>query len=224
MTGDRLPVKVLAAQVIANLSDGLLQQLGGNPSHRAIALLSTDCDDATYIALDEATKRANVEVIYAQSLYAGAANASTRLAGEVIGILAGPTPAEVESGLRGALECLTELGFRSASPKDDVVYLAHTVARTGSYLSKAAGIQTGQAIAYLIAPPVEAIVGLDAALKAAEVSIGTLYRPPTETNFAGALLSGSQSACRAACEAFASAVERVAAVPKGNWEELHGIG
>jgi len=32
------------------------------------------------------------------------------------------------------------------------------------------------------------------------------YGPPTETNFGGALLTGSQSACRAACDAFQRAV------------------
>ena len=61
----------------------------------------------------------------------------------------------------------------------------------------------GTAIAYLIAPPLEAMVGLDAALKAAAVELRLFYGPPTETNFAGGLLSGDQAACKAACEAFA---------------------
>ena len=58
------------------------------------------------------------------------------------------------------------------------------------------------------------MVGLDAALKAAEVRLTELYRPPTETNFAGGLLTGTQSACRAACDAFAQAVCAVAANPR----------
>ena len=36
---------------------------------------------------------AEVVVVYAKSFYAGAANANTKLAGEIIGILAGPNPA-----------------------------------------------------------------------------------------------------------------------------------
>jgi ethanolamine utilization protein EutL len=55
---------------------------------------------------------------------------------------------------------------------------------------------------------------LDAALKAADVKLCKLYEPPTETNFGGGLLSGSQSACDAACAAFARAVEEVAASSK----------
>ena len=76
-----------------------------------------------------------------------------------------------------------------------------------------AGTQ-GEAIAYLIAPPEEAIVGLDAALKSADVRMAMFYGPPSETNFSGGLLAGSQASCKAACEAFAMAVCEVAASPR----------
>lgn len=214
MTGDLLPVRILAVQLIANASPGLCKALGLDRRHKAIGLISTDCDDATYIALDEATKTANVDVVYARSLYAGAANASTRLAGEVIGILGGANPSEVRSGLNGAVSLLqSDLGFRTANDAGDVVYLAHCVARTGSYLSTLAHIPIGQALAYLIAPPVEAMMGLDAALKASDVELMEFFAPPSETNFAGGLLTGTQSACKAACDAFAEAVRAVAQRP-----------
>ena len=67
---------------------------------------------------------------------------------------------------------------------------------------------------YLIAPPLEAVVGLDEALKAADVELVTLYEPPSETNFGGGLLTGTQSACNAACTAFAEAVKAIAARPR----------
>ncbi len=68
-------------------------------------------------------------------------------------------------------------------------------------------------MAYLIAPPLEASYALDAAVKAAEVEMQVWFEPPSETNFSGGLLSGSQSACRAACMAFADAVLEVAGNP-----------
>lgn len=209
-----IPVTVLSAQVIANVPQGLCRALELPKGLSSIALISTDCDDATYIALDEATKAANVEVVYAKSLYAGAANASTRLAGEVIGILAGPNPTEVQSGLQAALRLLERVGFEKANEAGDIVYLSHCVSASGSYLSKQARIPRGQALAYVIAPPVEAMMGLDAALKAAEVELTVFYAPPSETNFAGGLLTGSQSACEAACEAFSERVRQVAQKPK----------
>ena len=173
-------------------------------------MLTTDCDDATYIALDEATKAADVTVAYGRSFYAGAANASTPNAGEVMGILAGQTPGAVRSGMEAALSALERLGFEETN---NVPYLAHTVASAGSFLAKEAGVRPGTALAYLIAPPLEGMHAMDAALKAANVKLCKLYNPPSETNFGGGLLSGTQSACEAACAAFAEAVKEVAARP-----------
>ena len=103
MTGAPVPVRVLCARTIANVSPGLSRALSLDPGQNSIALLATDCDDVTDLALDEATKAANVSVVYGRSLYAGAGNAPTPLTGEVIGLLAGPTPADVRSGLAAAL-------------------------------------------------------------------------------------------------------------------------
>ena len=174
-------------------------------------MLTTDCDDATYIALDAATKAADVQVSFGRSFYAGAANASTPNAGEVIGVLAGATPGAVRSGMEAALSALERLGFEEAH---GVPFLAHTVASVGSFLAKEAGVPMGSAIAYLIAPPLEGMYAMDAALKAADVKLCKLYTPPSETNFGGGLLSGTQSACQAACAAFAAAVAEVAASPR----------
>ena len=175
-----------------------------------MAILTADSDDPTYIALDAATKAADVKVIYARSFYAGAANASTPNAGEVIGILAGPTPGAVRSGMDAAIAALGRLGFQEAG---EVPFLAHTVSSVGSFLAQEAGVQTGSAIAYLIAPPLEGMYALDAALKAADVKLCKLYNPPSETNFGGGLLSGTQSACETASQAFARAVAEVAGRP-----------
>ena len=142
------------------------------------------------------------------------ANANTKLAGEIIGILAGPNPAEVKSGLDAAIEVIeNEAYFVSANEDDTIAYYAHCISRTGSYLSAGAGIPEGEALAYLIAPPLEAMYAVDAAIKAADVKLCVLYAPPSETNFGGALLTGTQSACKSACDAFAAAVEYVADNP-----------
>ncbi|HIZ93361.1 MULTISPECIES: ethanolamine utilization microcompartment protein EutL [unclassified Flavonifractor] len=215
MTGDLIPAKVLSTRTIANVSETLAKKLGLPKQYRSIGLITADSDDMTYCALDEATKAAAVEVVYGKSLYAGAANASTALAGEVIGILAGPNPAEVQSGLRACVDFMNSgAGFRSANQDDSVIYFAHTVSRTGTYLSKVAGVREGEALAYLIAPPLEAMVGLDEAMKASDVELVALFEPPSETNFGGGLLTGTQSACDAAAAAFAEAVKAVADHPK----------
>ena len=206
-----IPVKVLAVRYLTSAAPALSQALGAPKGYACLGMLTTECDDATYIALDEATKAADVRVCYSRSFYAGAANASTPNAGEVIGILAGPTPGAVRSGMEAALRALERIGFAQAA---DVPYLAYTVSRSGSFLAQEAGVQEGTALAYLIAPPLESMYALDGALKAADVKLCKLYSPPSETNFGGGLLSGTQSACEAACDAFARAVAEVASRPK----------
>ena len=209
-----MKTKVLSVRIIPNADPMLLEKLEIPQGHRSLGIFTTDCDDVSYAALDEATKKAQVSVAYARSMYAGAANANTALAGEFIGILSAENPAEIRSGLEAALLYIeNDARFFSANEDDSVVYFAHCISRTGSYLSKAANVPEGTAMAYLIAPPLEAMVGLDAALKAAQVEMKVFYGPPSETNFAGGLLTGDQAACRAACEAFADAVCKIAASP-----------
>ena len=206
-----IPVKILALRYLANASPGLGRALGAPEGYPSLGILTTDSDDATYIALDAATKAADVKVCYARSFYAGAANATTPHAGEVIGILAGATPGAVRSGMEAALAALGHVGFEETG---GVPYLAHTVSSVGSFLAKEAGVRQGSALAYLIAPPLESMYAMDFALKAADVKLCKLYLPPSETNFGGGLLSGSQSACDAACAAFRGAVEEVARMPR----------
>ena len=206
-----IPVQVKAVQFIPNASRGLCDGLGvSDMCHRSLALITTDSDDATYIALDEATKAAEVTVCYARSFYAGAANASTPNAGEVIGIICAATPGAARSGMDAVQETLQRIGFEEEA---GVPYLAHTVSSCGSFLAQEAGVPLGSALAYLIAPPLESMVALDEALKASDVQLRKLYTPPSETNFGGGLLTGTQSACQAACEAFAAAVQKIAHHP-----------
>lgn len=203
MKGDRIVTQLLSVQEIPNADAELLAQLNVPEGLNSLGIVTTDCDDASYAALDEATKKAEVRVVYARSMYAGSSNASTALAGEFIGILAGPDPAEVRSGLDAFISYIqNEAFFYNANDEGSIVYFAHTISRTGSYLSEQAGVTEGTPMAYLIAPPSEAVCGLDEALKAADVEMKVFYGPPSETNFAGGLLVGDQAACKAACSAF----------------------
>ena len=216
MKHDPIRTQVLSVKIIPNADPMLLKALGTREGERSLGIITTDCDDVSYAALDEATKKAVVRVVYARSMYAGSSNASTKLAGEFIGILAGPEPEEVRSGLQAMISFIeNDSCFYSANDDDSICYFAHCISRTGSFLSKEADVQEGTAMAYLIAPPLEAMLGLDAAVKAAEVDMKVFYGPPTETNFAGGLLVGEQAACKAACEAFANTVCEIADNPLG---------
>ncbi len=223
---DVVPINILASRVIASAHPDLLRALEGaaglaagaldNGNGQSLALFTADCDDVGYIAVDEATKQAAVEVLYAASFYAGAGNASTALAGEFIGILAGPSPADAAAGLAAAVDCYkNDAAFHYADAANSIIFLDHLIPRAGSYLSREAGVEPGSSMAYLIAPPLEAAFALDAALKSAGVRLARYFAPPTPTNFSGAWLSGGQADCRAACAAFRQAVLDVAERPIG---------
>ena len=207
---------VLSVRRLPNADPALISAYGGDPAkHTALGLVTCDQDDAMYVALDEATKHAPIDVIFAKSFYAGAAHASGRLSGEILGIIAAADPASIEAGLEALLRCLAhDACFYDADGKKTVTVFPHVISSLGEYLSREAGLAVGTPMAYLVAPPLEATIGLDAALKAAEVRAVRVVPPPTETNFACAWLTGTLDACEAAALAYASAVVNVAGSPK----------
>lgn len=207
---------VLAVRRINAAAPAVLASYGADPDrHASLGLVTCDQDDPTYVALDEATKHADVDVVYARSFYAGSRHASGPLSGEILGVLAGPNPTEVEEGLRAAVRCLEhDACFYGANDNGSIALFPHVVTAVGAYFAKEAALQTGDSMAYLVAPPMEATVGMDAALKSADVTAARVIPPPTETNFAAAWLTGTLSACEAAAVAFAEAVVEVARQPR----------
>jgi ethanolamine utilization protein EutL len=213
-----LPAKLLSCRLIPDAAEALKEKLGAKPHHRALGLVTADQDDSMYASLDQATKNANVEVIYAKSFYAGSAHASGPLSGEILGVIASHDPDEVSEGLHALRQYLTESACfytmdDATNDKPRPAFFPHVISETGSYLSALAGIKRGDPLAYLIAPPVEAMVAVDAALKAADVRLVNFFAPPSETNFGGAYLAGALSACEAAAAAFAEVVIEVAKSP-----------
>ncbi len=211
---DPIYANPLAIRMIPNVDPNFAETLGLRPDQCSIGLLTANNDDATYVSIDEATKMADVEVVYAHSFYAGVKHSSGLLSGEIIAILAGPNPAEVRAGLNAAVDYLkNEALWYSANQDGSIAFFPHLISRTGSYLSKVCDIPTGDPIAYLVAPPLEGLMALDAALKAAAVRIVKYSAPPTETNYMGVMLTGDQPACKAATIAFRDMVLEIAQNP-----------
>ena len=213
---ERIIPTVLSVRRLQRADAKLIEAYGGDPAkHTALGLVTCDQDDAMYVALDEATKNAPVDVIFAKSFYAGAAHASGRLSGEILGVIGARDPEEIDEGLDALIRCLQhDACFYDADGKGTVTVFPHVIASIGEYLAKESGLAVGTPMAYLVAPPLEATIGLDAALKAAEVRAVRITTPPTETNFACAWLTGDLDACEAAAVAYAAAVVDVAATPK----------
>ncbi|MFZ5478616.1 MAG: ethanolamine utilization microcompartment protein EutL [Myxococcota bacterium] len=208
--------KILSVRRLPGADPAVLRAYGADPDrHRALGLVTCDQDDPTYVALDECTKHADVDVVFAKSFYAGSRHASGPYSGEILGVIAAADDAEIDAGLRAIIGCLEhDACFYGANPDGSVAVFPHVIASLGRYLSAAAGLAPGEPMAYLVAPPMEATIGLDAALKAADVRAVKVFPPPTETNFAAAYLTGDLYACEAAAMAFAEAVVEVARRPR----------
>lgn len=212
----RVPAKLLSCRTLPHADARLCAALGipGEGYGRSLGLVTCDQDDSLYAALDHATKMSPVEVVYAKSFYAGSAHASGPLSGEILGVIAGDEPEAVAQGLKAIDDALAGLFAFYAVPGTGVTLFPTVIGRVGRYLAAQAAVPEGSALAYLIAPPVEAVLGLDAALKAAEVRLARFFGPPTETNFAGAYLAGELPAVEAAARAFSEAVREVSGAPR----------
>ena len=207
--------KVLAVRRIPNADPAVLQAYGADPArHRSLGLVTADQDDPTYVALDEATKHAPVDVVFARSFWAGSRHASGKLSGEILGVLAASDPDELNEGLAAFLRCMEhDACFYAANDDGSIAVFPHVITSLGRYLSAEAGLAPGDPMAYLVAPPLEGTMGLDAALKAADVRPVKLFPPPSPTNFMAAWLTGNLDACEAAAVAFAQAVVAVGRNP-----------
>jgi len=210
------PIKpqVLATRVIPQVDPQLAKELGLAPRHRSAGMITCTIDDSLYAALDEGTKAAAVDVVYAKSFYAGADHASGPFSGEIIGVYGAENSEEISSGLQAALRYLAdEAWFYSADEGNTLGFFPHVIPSVGRYLADMADVPPGTPMAYLIAPPIEAVLAMDQALKVADVEMRVFWAPPSETNFAGGLLVGDLPAVEAAAAAFRETVLDLAATP-----------
>jgi ethanolamine utilization protein EutL len=211
-----LKPEILSVRLIANVHPDMAKSLELLPGEKSLALFTCNIDDPLYIGGDEATKKAEVRVAYCRSHFAGGSYPSGPLTGEAMLLLAAPNPAEATAGINAVMEFVDALRYSTVNLPvqlaPTLVWLAYTISRSGSYLSKEAGVPLGTPIAYITAPPLEGHYAMERALKAADVTVGQFTRL-SETNYQGALLYGTQSACRAACRAFDEAIMSVAQDP-----------
>jgi len=208
--------QILSIQRIPYADKNILLAYGADPEkHNSLGLITCDQDDSLYVALDEATKQAPVDVVFAQSFYAGSAHSSGKHSGEILGVIAASDPDEIDEGIKTIEFCLKEDAcFYSANDDNTVDFFPHVITSLGHYLSKESGLKLEQPMAYLVAPPIEGVIAADRAIKSANVKIVQIFPPPTKTNYSGIWLTGEINDCEAAAEAYAEAVIEVTNTPK----------
>ena len=64
MLGDTIRANVVCQKIIPNVSEDLAKELNLKSHQKSLGLITGSIDDVTFIALDEATKSAEVDVVY----------------------------------------------------------------------------------------------------------------------------------------------------------------
>lgn len=206
MIGDKVHGKLIANRLLTDVEDIMLEAYNLPENYVDIGLFETEFEGIGYVAADYATKNANVEVVSINSTYGGSAAGKSN-DGHVFGIISGPMVSDVERGLRYVRSYIEEeAGVYSIAEDGSVVMYAEFVSRIGKYFAQAYGLKEGSSIAYLVAPSMYGVLGVDEALTLANVEVVKYWATPTASNLCGAIVTGTQSQCKMAVEGFKNAI------------------
>ncbi len=64
MKNDKIYPNLLSAQIITRVTDQFAKEMGLAPEDKCLGVMTSDMDDFLFIGADEATKKANVRVVY----------------------------------------------------------------------------------------------------------------------------------------------------------------
>ena len=211
-----MPVEthLTSQKVIAHINPEMAKVYNVPEGHGSVGFFATDNDDVAYLAADDATKKANIKVLHAESYYGGDNCSWSKYGGGVFVLFSGPKVQDVKSGIayvndyvknKSGLYCLDgDLG---------TCFYASWMPRVGKYYQEAYHIPEGMAYAYLVGGPIEANYALDKALKSSDTKIAYYWYPPSNANSSGAVVYGTESACRSAVNAFMDNVKAAAEHP-----------
>ena len=187
---------MLSQKVIANVTAEFARVYNIPEGHTSVGFFSTDNDDIGYLAVDDASKKANIKLIHAQTYYGGSICSWSKYGGSVFVLFSGPKVEDVKSGLRYIKDFIENHSELCNFDGDEgTAFYAQTIPRPGKYFQEWCDIKPGESYA------------LDKALKAGNTRVARYWYPPSHANSSGAVLAGTESACRAATTAFIEALE-----------------
>ena len=182
--------------------------------HQSVGLIACDVEDVMDFALDDASKKARIQVLHVETVYGGVEYAWSRYGGEITAVISGPKVEDVRSGLHYIKEYIErKCGLYVIDDDESMAYYVDYMPKIGRYNQQKLGLPADASLAYLVATPVEATYALDRALKSSDTRIIEFFETPTRVNTGGALLYGTEAACKSAVAAFAKAVEYCFAHP-----------
>lgn len=202
-----MKVRMMSCRIIPLVNGDFAKAWKIPEDHHSVGFFATDNDDVGYLAVDDATKKANIQVIHAETYYGGYHCSWSSYGGSVFIMFSGPKVEDVRSGMRYVKDFLENHSrLRNFDGDEGTAFYAQTIPRIGKYFSELCHVPEGTSFAYLVGGPIETSYALDKALKASDTKIGYYWFPPSHANSSGAVVVGTESACRAAERAFVEAL------------------
>ena len=98
----KMETHMLSQKVIANVTPEFARVYNIPEGHTSVGFFSADNDDIGYLAVDDASKKANIKLIHAETYYGGTTCSWSKYGGSVFVLFSGPKVEDVKSGLRYA--------------------------------------------------------------------------------------------------------------------------
>lgn len=210
-----VPTKLLSQKLLAHISPEFRRVYGVPEEHDSVGMFTTDNDDIAYLAVDDASKKAKIHVIKADTFFGGDGCSWDRYGGKIEVIFSGPKVEDVRSGLFYIKDFIERQSALYCFDGDvSTAFYAQTIPRTGKYFTEVFHVPQGDAYTYLVGGPIETTFAIDKALKASQTTVRKFWEPPSNANSTGVILSGTESACRSAESAFIDALRSVHLQPK----------
>lgn len=210
----RVNSRVTMQKVIPQVNERYRKLWDIPEDHQSIGLIACDIEDVMDFALDDASRKTRIQVLHVETVYGGADYSWSRFGGEITAVISGPKVEDVRSGLSYIREYIErKCGAYIIDDDESMGYYVDCLPRIGRYNQAKFGLPEETALALLVASPVEAAYGLDKALKAGNTKVLELSEVPSRVNTGGAILCGTEAACRSAVAAFAEAVQYCYAHP-----------
>ena len=190
----KMETHMLSQKVIANVTPEFARVYNIPEGHTSVGFFSADNDDIGYLAVDDASKKANIKLIHAETYYGGTTCSWSKYGGSVFVLFSGPKVEDVKSGLRYVRDFIENHSELCNFDGDEgTAFYAQTIPRPGKYFQEWCELKPGESYAYLVGGPIETNYAY--------------WYPPSHANSSGAVLAGTESACRAATNAFVEALE-----------------
>ncbi len=204
----RIQAHVTRMKLISNVTQFHKEFLKIPKDHLCLGIIACDVENVMYLALDEASKKANIKVVYSSAAFTGHSNAWADIRGQVVGMISAKNLEDVRKGLeytRSFIEKEAEL-YTFDEDRSLLCY-AHLIPRAGKYYQERYGIPQGMAAGHVACSPLENTYALDKALKAGNTKIAELFEMPVKSNIGGAVLYGSYAACKSSIDSYIQEVE-----------------